>query len=365
MSRILICLSHAIEEYDQLRLLHSLGHEVASIGGYINPANPHVDIRPPLDIPHYPEVQAAVDALGTPDNLGAAQERIPDEILDWLGDDGVIIYHHYLERLVGQWPRIRDWMQGSGGRRVIWRTVGQSVAGNEAMMAPLRADGLERVAYSPKEANIPGYIGHDALIRFYKDPDEWYGWDGEYETVCNFTQHLAQREPYTNFGFWEATTRGLRRAAYGPGSEAIGGPGSLTTEDMQRALRQNRVYLYTGTQPASYTLGLIEAMMTGIPVVSIHPAWMRVFPYGPDLFEGHELATYSAQGIWPEDHVSSARSKVVDLLNDHDLAKHASAITRQRAIDLFGMDTIREQWRAFLGGDNVDERIQRYAGTAA
>jgi hypothetical protein len=47
MSRILLCLSHSIEEYDQLRLLHSLGHEVASIGGYIDPANPHVDIRPP------------------------------------------------------------------------------------------------------------------------------------------------------------------------------------------------------------------------------------------------------------------------------------------------------------------------------
>jgi hypothetical protein len=350
VSRILLCLSHSIEEYDQLRLLHSLGHEVASIGGYINPAEPHVDIRPPLtDVPMVPAVKAAVDGLGTDDNLGAAQSNIPDAILDWLGDDGVIIYHHYLERLVGQWPRIRDWMQGSGGRRVIWRTVGQSVAGNEAMMAPLRRDGLERVAYSPKEANIPGYIGHDALIRFYKDPEEWRGWEGEYETVCNFTQHLAQREPYTNYGFWDAVTRGLRRVAYGPGSEVIGGPGALTTEDMKRALRQNRVYLYTGTQPASYTLGLIEAMMTGIPVVSINPAWMGVFPYGPDLFEGHELATYAATGPWPEDHVASARAQVSDLLIDHDLAKHASAITRQRAIDLFGIDTIREQWGAFLG----------------
>ena len=177
---VLLCLSHSIEEYDQLRLLHGLGLGVASIGGYIDPANPHVDIRPALpDIPQVPEVRAAVDSLGTPDNLGAAQEHIPDAILDWLGDDGVIIYHHYLERLVGQWPRIRDWMQGKPERRVIWRTVGQSVAGNEAMMAPLRADGLERVAYSPKEANIPGYIGHDALIRFYKDPAEWHGWTGD------------------------------------------------------------------------------------------------------------------------------------------------------------------------------------------
>jgi hypothetical protein len=349
MSRILLCLSHSIEEYDQLRLLTDLGHEVVSIGAYINPATPHVNIRPPLDIPHYPEVQAAVDSLGTADNLGAAQERIPDGILDWLGDDGIIIYHHYLERLVGQWPRIRDWMQGNGGRRVIWRTVGQSVAGNEEMMRPLRRDGLERVAYSPKEQNIPGYIGHDALIRFYKDPEEWKGWTGDDAVVLNFTQHLAQREPYTNYGFWEVTTKGLPRIAAGPGSEVIGGPGSLSTDEMQGVLAAARVYLYTGTQPASYTLGLIEAMMTGIPVVSINPGWMRVFPYGHLLFEGHELATYTAQGAWPEDHVASARSTVRDLLNDHDLAQHASAITRQRAIDLFGRVAITEQWGAFLG----------------
>ena len=352
MTRILLCLSHSIEEYDQLRLLHSLGHEVASIGGYIDPAKPHVNIRPPLfDVPMVPAVKDAVDNLGTADNLGAAQARIPDGILDWLGDDGVIIYHHYLERLVEQWPRIRDWMQGSGGRRVIWRTVGQSVAGNEEMMRPLRADGLERVAYSPKEANIPGYIGHDALIRFYKDPDEWQGWHGDDGVVLNFTQHLAQREPYTNFGFWEAVTKGLPRIAAGPGSEDIGGPGALSTTDMLRALQASRVYLYTGTQPASYTLGLIEAMMTGIPVVSISPSWMRIFPYGPALFEGWELAGFGApsNAFWPEDQVAACRRIVSSMLNDHGQAKAASEWTRARAIELFGIDTIREQWGAFLG----------------
>jgi hypothetical protein len=56
---------------------------------------------------------------------------------------------------------------------------------------------------------------------------------------------------------------------------------------MRDYLRRIRAYLYTGTQPASYTLGLIEAMMTGVPVVSIgpdHMTWQR------DLFEGHEIA---------------------------------------------------------------------------
>jgi hypothetical protein len=341
---ILLCLSHSIEESQQLQLFHELGYGVASIGGYIDPAHPHDPKRPALpQVPMVPEVKAAVDSLGTPDNLGAAQSRIPDAILDWLGDDGVIVYHHYLDRLFGQWDRIRDWMDGSPRRRVIWRSVGQSVAHNENQAMPFRRDGLERVAYSPKEANIPGYSGHDALIRFWMDPEEYKGWTGEDPVVINITQHLAQRHPYTNYEFWRDATEGLPAMPLGPGSEAIGGPGELSYEDMHTALRRARAYLYTGTQPASYTLGLIEAMMTGIPVVSIGPSHHSIFPYGPDLFEGHELV-----GTWAEDP-PYVRNMLRSYLTEPERATFDSVTLRQRAIDLFGKATIAEQWKAFLG----------------
>ena len=264
----------------------SLGLGVASIGGYIDPRHPHDPKRPPLDIDVVPSIKDAIDAQGQPDNLGAAQEHIPDAALEWLGDDGIIIFHHYLDRLYNQWGRIRDWMDGSPLRRVIWRSVGQSVDGNEAQAKPYRMQGLERVAYSPKEANIPGYCGHDALIRFYKDPDEWSGWHGEDAVVINFTQHLQQRDPYTNYKFWEAATHDLPRLPMGPGSEVIGGTGEMPYAEMKAWLRAGRAYLYTGTQPASYTLGLIEAMMTGIPVVSIGPAHMRDVPLRPRAVRG-------------------------------------------------------------------------------
>jgi hypothetical protein len=343
--RVLLALSHSIEEHDQLKLLSGLGYEVASIGGYINPAHPHDPKRPALpEVPYFPEVQKAVDDLGMPDNLGAAQERIPDAILDWLGDDGIIVFHHYLDRLYKQWPRIRDWK--TGARRVIWRSVGQSVQGNELTAVPFRKEGLERVAYSPKEANIPGYSGHDALIRFYGDPQEWCGWTGEKRYVLNITQHLRQRDPYTNWRYWDQATNGLPTMPAGPGSEQIGGPGELSYEEMRQSLREARCYLYTGTQPASYTLGLIEAMMTGIPVVSIGPAWMGVFPYGPDLFEGHELATDGG------DHLNDpavAHRFLKGYLEDPSYARAASVLTRDTAIKTFGKDTIAAQWRAFLG----------------
>jgi hypothetical protein len=343
--RIVLCLSHSIEEHDQLKLLSEIGHDVFSIGGYINPGAPHDDKRPPLlDVHHHPELQAAVDELGSPDNLGVAQQRIPDAILEWAD---TIIYHHYLDRLYGQWPRIRDWLRGDPNRRVIWRSVGQSVEGNERTAVPFRKEGLERVAYSPKEQNIPGYSGHDALIRFYKDPEEWGGWKGTVASVANITQHLRQRDPYTNWGFWEAATQDLPRMPAGPGSEQIGGFGALSYDRMRMYLRQMRVYLYTGTQPASYTLGLIEALMTGIPVVSIGPSWMQVFPYGPDLFEGHELT--GTLGWGAVGTAEGARANLNVMLTNLGDAALVSMQQRQRAIDLFGKDKIAAEWAAFLG----------------
>lgn len=333
---LLLILAHSIEEADQITLLSGLGYDVFSIGGYIDPQHPHDPKRPGIPgAPFHPELKAVVDGLGTSDNLRAAKDRIPDELIDWA--DAIIVHHYESAWIGGNWPRIRH-------KRVIWRTVGQSVENNERTMAPYRADGLQIVRYSPKEAHIPGYLGADALIRFWKDPDEWTGWTGEEPVVINVTQHLRQRDPWTNWGFWDEATRGLPRMPLGPGSEAIGGPGELSYDDMKAWLRRARCYLYTGTQPASYTLGLIEAMMTGIPVVSIGPEHMTVFPYGPDLFEGHEIVDK-----WSNEpgHV---RSILRTLLDDDGLVAGAvSHWVRQRAIELFGKEVIGTQWKAFLG----------------
>ena len=352
MSRVVLLLAHEIEEYQQTLLMHELGHDVFSIGAYMRPGRPGATgtLRPPLpQVPEHPALIAAVDALGQQghrDTLMAAKADLPAEIIDWAD---VIICHH-LEHtwLVPQWHRIRH-------KRVVWRTVGQSTHGNEWMMKPLRADGLQIVRYSPKERVIPEYVGEDALIRFWMDPDEWQGWTGSDAIVTNITQSLYRRSleddgslrpvPYqwTNWQFWEQVTSGLPRLAAGPESERIGGPGALPLADMKALLQRARCYLYVGTQPASYTLGLLEAMMTGIPVVSIGPRWMGIFPYSPALFEGHELAP-----LW-SDRPSAAREHVQRLLTDHDFARDISALTRATALELFAKDRIAAQWADFLG----------------
>lgn len=344
---VLLILSHSIEEHDQVALLSSLGYDVFSLGGYIDPLHPHDPKRPPLPgAPRHPELQAVVDGLGMPDNIGAAARHIPTPILDWLGDDGIIIVHHYAEeRLYPQWPHLRLWRRGHPGRRIIRRTVGQSVSGNEWACREYRADGLEIVRYSPKERAIPGYAGEDAIIRFYVDDEAYSGWTGEAAVIGNVTQHLVRRHPWTNAEFALDAVADLPAEFAGPGSEdgPVSGVGELSWEAMRAYLRRIRAYIYTGTQPASYTLGLLEAMMTGVPVVSIGPAWMGQFEYGPDLFEGHELAS-----AWSDDP-DVARAMLAAFLADADLAREASARMRERALMLFNRRTVGEQWARFLG----------------
>lgn len=331
MSNILILPGHSIEEYDMVKLWSELGHNVFSLGSYIDPAHPHDPKRPALpQVTFHPELKAIVDGLNTVDNLSAAKCHLPDDLIDWADIISVHAYEHTW--LAPQWDRIKH-------KRVIWRTIGQSVEANEKMMAPLFKEGLGVVRYSPKERNIPGYAGESAVIRFYKDPEEWHGWTGEISQVINISQHLRKRHPYTNFDFWQQATSGLSARALGPGSTE----GEMPLEEMKAALRSSRAYLYTGTQPASYTLGLIEAMMTGIPVVSIGPAWMNIFPYGPLLFEGHEIAGHWSNSATQVHHLLAA------LLESSEFAQEWSTAQRERAIELFGKATIMEQWKEFLG----------------
>lgn len=339
---VLLITAHSIASYDDLRMLTDLGYDVFNLDAYIDPRHPHVDLRPDLpEAPVFPDLIAAVDRLGTADNLTAAKERLPDELIEWAD---VAIYHHYLP----QWMEPNFERLRSAGVRVIWRTCGQSDFTLEDRMAWHRARGLEVVRYSPAEqrffAGTPHWAGQDALIRFGKYLEDYPLWvgaegdDGAY--VANVTQDMVGRGEHCGLTFWIRATAGLTACPAGPKSMALpGGVGALPYDTMLLYLERAAAYLYTGTVPASYTLGLIEALMVGVPIISIGPgAWM-----GPDrLFEGHELAGASFDR--PED----ARSALQEVIRNPDAAAELSAESLRLA-RLFDVGPIGQQWRDLLG----------------
>lgn len=340
--RVLLLASHAVAEYDDIRMFHHLGYEVFCPGGYEDPSRGAEGIRPGLpEVPYYADLAERCERQrvqgGEPGSaIDWAKANLHPDVIDWAD---VIIAHHFVDRWLGlQWDRIKH-------KRVIWRTCGQSNPELERYMTQFVDDGLQVVRYSPAEeryfGNLGTFAGQHALIRFGKFLEDYGGWTGNDAVVGNITQHMQQRGDACGYRFWEAATSGLPVQPAGPGSEVLrNGIGTLPYERMADYLQRIRAYLYTGTRPASYTLGLIEAMLTGTPVVSIGPrAWGEEWG-GSDLFE-----VLAKPGF---DDPKQAHNVLRSLLVDKTLADELSTSQRTWAQDTFGMDVIGPQWRDFL-----------------
>lgn len=320
---------HSVLEYDEVKLFTEMGHDVFSNGAYIDPAG-HITLpRPGIEGMKYHEDYAQI-ARSTP------RTQLPEELIKHFD---VIIIMHSPEILFQNWMRIRD-------KKVIFRSIGQSTSGIEAKLKPLVEDGLTIVRYSPKERNIPNFAGETAMIRFYKDPNEFNEWNGKKERVINFTQSLLGRRDFCHYDEIMEATEGFNRIIYGTGNEDLGplNGGELPYEMQKQELRDNRVYFYGGTWPASYTLSLIEAMMTGIPVVAIGQKMAQIEKFEQfDFYEGHEIIHNTVSGFVNDD-MRLLRESIDKLLKDDKTAKQISEASRQRAIDLFGKSNIRNLW---------------------
>jgi glycosyltransferase involved in cell wall biosynthesis len=100
-------------------------------------------------------------------------------------------------------------------------------------------------------------------------------------------------------------------------------------EDIQRAFRRSRVYLHDGEQ--EYTITLIEAMMTGMPLVSFElPGIERYVVHGENGFVARSA--------------KDAREYCQLLLSDDALAKKMGDASRAMAVRDYGEQRWRDEW---------------------
>lgn len=329
---------HSICEFEEIKLFTELGHDVLSQGAYKFPDKPQDTLRSPIPEAYHNEKLASFLNL-------AWGDPIPQPLIDWCD----VIYILGIEKwLPTNWDRIKH-------KHVIWRSIGQSVDRTEKLISGFRSQGLKIVRYSPLECNIPGYVGGDAIIRFYKDPNEYNGWNGNTRQVITIAQSMKKRAQFLKFGIFEEVTSGFPRKLYGTSNDDIGElwGGSPSYEELKQILRDNRVYFYTCTWPAPYTLAFIEAWMTGIPVVAIGTELASFKDFGlPNL--QIEVPSIIKNGVngFTSDSIPELRSYILQLLDDHNLAKKIGDEGRRNAIELFGKDTIKAQWKQFFGSLN-------------
>lgn len=324
--RVLYFSCHAILEYDELKLFEELGIDYFSLGSYINPKVPVDPIRPALR--HTPDEWCYQHA---PD-----RRFITKEFIDKFD---VIIIMHLKEWIIDNWAMFK-------GKTVIWRTIGQSIPSYERALFPYRQEGMKIVRYSKMEANIEDNIGCDMIIPFYKDPNEFGMWNGQQREIMTLNQDMKARAEYCNYDAFLEIAKDLPVKLYGNKNEASGelNGGFLTYEKMKQKMRDCRGYIYTGTQPASYTLNFIEAMMTGIPIIALGAGHGNSLNIGGDLYEIPDIIQNGVNGFISDD-ITKIREYINVLLTDNKTAARIGEMGRQTAIERFGKETVKLKWQ--------------------
>lgn len=325
MKNILYLSCHSILEHDETKLLTELGYNVFSLGSYINPQSPHDNKRPAYPGFYDDHLQSVA--------IQCSKENLHRELIDWAD---IILVMHRVDWIQSNWENIKD-------KRVILRTIGQNTPDIEASIP----DGVEIIRYSPKEANIRNYKGGE-VIRFYKDSSEFIGWNGAIRAVATVAQSMKKRGSFCGFDIFNQATAEFPRVIFGPDNDDSGLSGGLLSyEELKEAYKNHRVYFYTGTYPASYTLNFMEAFMTGMPIVAIGPALANLNIWDVNAYEIPDFIENGVNGFISDD-ISQLTEHCRFLLENPDEAMRIGKKARETAFELFDKKKISLQWRDFL-----------------
>lgn len=262
--KILYLSCHVVLEYDELRILNDLGYDVTSIGGYINPKTPHVDTRPPLQIDSNKDRELKIHNLfetnrGKRIPLEKCSYTLTKEIVD---DYDIIYVMHNLEWLDINWEIIKN-------KIVVLRTF-LNLGDTELRIQNYIKKGLKVLRCSPIEREIENYAGEHGIIRFLKYESDFKPRNILHNKVITFGQSVKQRGSWCGAELIEGLSKELPFTIFGPANDEYKfWGGRLSYEDQLIQLATNSCYFFTGTFPAQYTLSFVEALMTGIPIVSM------------------------------------------------------------------------------------------------
>ena len=201
--KLLYLSCHSVLEYDEVKLFTELGIDVFSHGVYANPARPGDPKRPPIKFKYHPHLYTL--------SLTYSKDNLHPQMIDWAD---VIVVMHIVDWIRNNWEKMKK-------KIVVYRSIGQSTMAVETMLFPFRQEGLKIVRYSPRERTIPGYVGEDTVIRFYKDPEEFGNWTGEDKRVITVGQSMKGRRDFCGFDIFERATRGFERLLIGPENDDV------------------------------------------------------------------------------------------------------------------------------------------------
>jgi glycosyltransferase involved in cell wall biosynthesis len=336
---ILYLSCHEVLEWDDLRMFTKEGHRVFSVGSYSSPAGGNRSLRP---------------ALPAFFNSGDWQEYVAS------GCSGRLISkefaRHFDVLIVNHFPDwILDNLAAFADKPIVYRSIGQSIPAIERQLAPLR-DRIHVVRYSRCEADLPNFVGADAIIYFGKYGSDYQPWAGGREQPITFYNRYVARSAFCGprpnelgaiCGSWPCQVFGLDNGSL------ANWQGCVDYEEQLKLYREAPAYLYVHSLPASYLLNLIEAMAVGIPILapdfSMLLSWHGKSHLRDQAFsrERYEVSALLDQAQLYSRHEDA--EKILDLLH-HDQRFCSDLSTKELATFARYFDAIKiaPQWTRFL-----------------
>lgn len=336
--KILYLSCHHVLEYDEIRLLSDLGHDVLSPGYYANPIpKDSFQLRQGIPGYHVPlDLADIYNYYSQGKDISVFKKSLPPDFVKHF--DLVICMHDH--EFIGKNTLALN------NTPVIWRSIGQSTPAIEQSIKILSESLHLRIArYSPCERMLNEYSGEDKVIRFAKFIEDYPEWTGETKKVITFCQSMRQRGDTCNYHAFRKLTRDVDRHLYGPGNDSKDWMhGAVTDEEQKEILRSASIYISCNTKPASYTLGFMEAWLTGIPIVALSDKFQE--PYG-SLYEVPSLIEHGHSGFIV-DEITQGRRLLQELIEDRQKLENVSKNGRKKAQLIFGEKQGLEQWNEML-----------------
>ncbi len=170
------------------------------------------------------------------------------------------------------------------------------------------------------------------VIKLPAPTDECFGYSGEVPRVLRVANHLQERDSIVGYSIQEEILQGLPSDIIGLNPSLPSAKPAASWEELKGMYRSYRLFLVTNREGVEdgYNTATLEAMATGMPVVSIKHSTSPVVD-GYNGFISNDL--------------KYLREKVAFLLRDRQEALRLGGNGRRTVMERFPLQAFIENWR--------------------
>lgn len=343
LPKLLYISCHESLEYEELSIFNKLGFDVFPIGHYTDQDNPIKSTLGKLPfrmneewLPIFKKYHDYDKMKSNILNMECGGRnpymfRVKREFAELFD---VIVVGYYEENITLNWEAFK-------GKPIVLRTISQY----PLHVTPYR-DQIKIVSLAENEECLlnrkPDYI-----IRQCVDTEFYKGWNPTTNFVLTVNKWLRKRGETSCWNAYQTISNNFNSIVCGFGNEDVfGALSDLSQEEIQQLRQKSRVYLSMCSKPGCVTYSFIEALSTGIPVVSVGPglgSWHPNFK----TFNVDKFIINGKNGFY-SDNPTELVYYIKELMNNPSLAKQIGNEGRKTAIAYFSQEKCLEDWKNFF-----------------